>query len=170
MPAPVTGSISTGKGGGVHVEISPPIEFILRQSGAFQRALVMQMDDMYESFRPVLGAMESDWFSSEGRGSWPALAESTVRAKGHSTILVDTGKLKASLVDPYQAMKIMGVVAEYGTDVPYAYFHQSGGWVEGRPPKREVIPDPVPAETRQALEQLQVRWIDKLASMTWGRI
>lgn len=170
MPSSVGGGVISGKGGGIKLIINPPVEFILKQSGAFQRALVSEMDRMYETFKPVLGAMEQEWFASNGQGTWPPLADSTVARKGHSTILVDTGDLKASITDPGRAMQIHGVEAEYGTDVEYAIYHQDGGYVAGRPPQRQVIPDPLPVDTRRELERLMVAWIDLLAAKTWGRI
>lgn len=170
MPAPVTGGVISGAGGGVSLVINPPVEFILKQSGAFQRALVTEMDAMYEMFKPVLGEMEAEQWASNGHGEWPPLAPSTVARKGHSTILVDTGALRASLVDPGSAMRIMGVDAEYGTNIGYAFYHQDGGYVAGRPPQRQVIPDPIDVSIRRQLETLMVRWIDLLAAKTWGRI
>jgi hypothetical protein len=143
------------------------LEFIQRQSGAFSRALLTEMTMLWESFKPVMSGLEAEMWSSDGRGTWPPLAESTVRQKGHSTILVDTGALKASLIDPGTAMKISGTSAEWGTGIDYARYHQEG---TSKMPMRQVIPDPFPADTRQQLETLQVAWIDLLAAKTWGRI
>lgn len=170
MATPVSGGVIAGKGGGVKLVLNPPVEFILRQSGAFQAALVMEMDKLFEAFKPVMGALESEWFDSNGHGEWPELAPSTVARKGHATILVDTGDLRASLVDPGRAMQIHGTSAEYGTDVEYAHWHQDGGYVAGRPPQRQVIPDPLPVETRRLLEREMVKWVDVLSAKTWGRV
>lgn len=63
---------------------------------------------------------------------WVPLAPSTVRRKGNSTILVETGALKASLTKPgagiremFQEGENIGLV--FGTDVPYSIYHIRGG-------------------------------------------
>jgi phage gpG-like protein len=157
----------------VTIEMRPPLEFILRQSGAFRRKL-SDLASLWERFKPIMGELERDWFDSRGRGSWPPLSEYTLREKealGYPLDpLVRTGNLRDSLVDPQRAMHAARDTAWYGTDVAYARWHQTGGFVPGRPPMRQVIPDPFPVETRRRLEQEMVAWIDQAAAETWGRV
>jgi phage gpG-like protein len=73
--------------------------------------------------------------------AWEPLAPSTVARKGHDTILVDTNRMKASLVSP-TGDSIRDVVSEngmagavFGTDVEYARFHVAGtSRMPARPP------------------------------------
>jgi phage gpG-like protein len=65
---------------------------------------------------------------------WTPLAYETIRRKGHDTILVETGRLKASLTTPKHADGIRQTWDEwptagfvFGTEVPYSRFHESGG-------------------------------------------
>jgi len=160
--------VSAG-GAGVQIKVEPPIEFILKQTGAFRRAL-FDFSSLWERFKPIMGEIEAEQFASSGRGAWPPLAESTVARKGHGEILVDTGALKASLLDPNEAMHIAGMSAWYGTEVEYAHWHQTGGTIAGRPPQRQVIPDPLPVDVRRRLETVQVAWINEIAARTVGRI
>lgn len=68
---------------------------------------------------------------------WAPLAASTIARKGHDTILVETTRLKSSLTgktqDSIRAVSHRGLL--FGTEVPYAIFHQDGG----RLPKREHV-------------------------------
>jgi phage gpG-like protein len=71
-------------------------------------------------------------FSSGGRrggGSWKRLAPSTIERKGHDTILVDTGALKASVTEagaPFQILDFDKEGLNFGTDRPWAFVHQYG--------------------------------------------
>jgi phage gpG-like protein len=60
---------------------------------------------------------------------WAELAESTVKRKKFTTILVDTGALRTSLVDIGGEGNVSAVSSHgllYGTDVEYAIFHETG--------------------------------------------
>lgn len=65
---------------------------------------------------------------------WAPLAPATVKRKGHSTILVDTGRLRGSLRDQTHADGIRETFDEwpgqagfiFGTEVPYSVFHLEG--------------------------------------------
>ena len=64
--------------------------------------------------------------------AWQQLAAATIRKKGHDTILVDSGRMKASLTGR-TSDSIIDVVQEgmnagltRGTSVEYAGFHQTG--------------------------------------------
>ncbi len=72
---------------------------------------------------------------------WAALAPSTVRAKGHSTILVETGRLRASLTNPNEGIREMfqengNIGLVFGTDVPHSLYHIRG---TSRMPKRDHV-------------------------------
>ena len=56
----------------------------------------------------------------------------------------------------------------WGTDVPYAHFHQDGGSVAGRPPQRKVLD--IRVEDRRKLEAAMVTWINGVSRLTFGRI
>jgi len=165
MAAPVARS---SRGQGIGVSMTPPIEFVIKQTGRFRRDLE-RFEGLWQKFKPVIGELEGSWWSSQGGGGWQALAESTIRQKGHSEILVDTGELKRSLIDPNSAMRIHGNSAEYGTDRVIAHFHQDGGSIPGRPPKRQVIPEPLPISWRQALEVQTIRWVNEAAARAYLR-
>lgn len=66
--------------------------------------------------------------------AWKPLAPSTIRRKGHDTILVETGRLRGSLTSERHSDGIREIfdnwpdksVAIFGTDVPYAQYHMQG--------------------------------------------
>lgn len=65
--------------------------------------------------------------------AWAPLAPSTIAKKGHSRILVETGRLGVSLTQPGHPDAITEIVDEpgqggfsRGTGVEYAGFHQAG--------------------------------------------
>jgi phage gpG-like protein len=77
---------------------------------------------------------------------WKKLAPSTVRRKGHSTILVETGRLRRSLTTPNDGVREMfqeggNIGLIFGTDVPYSIYHLRGG---ERLPKRDHVGLPLP--------------------------
>jgi phage gpG-like protein len=162
MPGSVVGG-----GGGVRIELRPPIEFILRQTGAFRHQLE-DLVPLWELFKPVMSEIEEEQFASQGHGEWPPLAESTLRYKSGGEMLVESGALKSSLVDPGQAAQTGPMQMTWGTDVEYAHWHQDGGTIAGRPPQRKVLD--VRAEDRQKLERVMVTWINLVAAETMGRI
>lgn len=72
---------------------------------------------------------QSGGFSPYGGDGWAELAESTVKAKGHDQILVDTELLKNSLSQRGADGQILDITPEgfrFGTEVPYAEYHQKG--------------------------------------------
>lgn len=72
---------------------------------------------------------------------WPPLSPTTIKKKGHDTILVDKQKMKASLIGP-TGDSVRDIVEEggiagavFGTDVEYAHFHVTGTPImPARPP------------------------------------
>ena len=61
---------------------------------------------------------------------WAPLALSTILAKEHSAILVDTGRMFESLTTPNGTQDTIWTTGKnwltFGTSVPYAHFHQTG--------------------------------------------
>lgn len=96
-----------------------------------------------------IAAIEREWFETQGLGTWPPLAPSTVRARGHrwgsyrrppasgvgptGPILKWTGRLAESLGDPRGRgapdafIRMNPFELEQGTLVPYAIYHQQAG-------------------------------------------
>ena len=156
--------------GGVTIEIEPPLEFILKQTGRFQEAL-LDLEPLWELVKPVAASVEEDQFSTQGQGAWPPLAESTIARKEAggwpADPLIRTGDLKASLVDPGRAADTGPSHMTYGTDVEYAIFHQEG---TSRMPARQLIPDPYRVEDRRRIEAAMVTYINLASRLTFGRI
>lgn len=160
------------RGGGVEIVLRPPLEFILRQSGAFRRALLV-LTPLWERFEREMSAIEAERFDSEGYGEWPPLAESTIsdrarRGFAAGPILQRTRTLRDSLVDPARASRTTPRTMTWGTDVDYAIFHQDGGSTPGRPPRRTVLD--LRVQDRRRLETQMVSWVNEIAARTWGRI
>lgn len=167
MAAPLIGRPGSTVGGGVRIALSPPLSFILRQTGAFRRSLE-NLEPLWDMFKPIMSQVESELWQTEGHGDWPPLSPVTVARKGHSQILVDTGDLRASLVDPARAAHTTRQQMTWGTSVPYAAFHQEGGRIPGRPPKRQVID--IRVEDRRKFETALVTYLNLQARRTIGRI
>lgn len=164
-------------GGVVSLELSPPIEFIEAQFGEFGRELT-DFTGLWERFADTLQDVEKERFATEGFGEWPPLAPSTIREKTRLgfplTPLVRTGALEASLTQREQAMRLTPQSMSWGTDVPYAKYHQGYQDEEGtptdpgRPPQRKVLD--IRVEDRRRLEASMVSWIDEIAARTLGRV
>ena len=82
--------------------------------------------------------------SQRGPGGWPPLAASTVARKGHSTILLESGRLLASLTtgdsrrrSPDTINEVSRMFMRWGTRVPYAGYHEIG---EGVPKRSFMVP------------------------------
>jgi hypothetical protein len=160
----------------VRLEFQPPLAFIERQHGAF-RAILEDLTGLWARFIPLLSQMERRWFESHGEGAWPELAESTLerkRAQGFSLEPLRTddrqGSLYDTLTDPQLAAAAGPHTLVWSTGVPYAHFHQDGGSTPGRPPQRQVIPDPLPVEYRRQFEQATVSWLNEAAAAAFGRV
>lgn len=163
-------AIRPGRGGGITIEIEPPLEFILRQTGRFQEAL-LDLEPLWDLVEPIAAGVEEDQFDTQGQGAWPPLAETTLAEKERggwpADPLIRTGDLKASLVDPGRASDKGPRHMIYGTDVEYAWFHQTG---TRKMPQRQVIPDPYRVEDRRKVEGAMVSYINAAARETFGRI
>lgn len=172
MPRPVVRA-----GGVVSLELSPPLEFIEAQHVEFRREL-LDFTELWERFADVLGDVERERFATAGFGEWPPLAPSTIREKtrlGFPLIpLVRTGTLERSLTSRETAARLTPQSMSWGTDVPYAKYHQgfrddAGAPTDpGRPPVRKVID--IRVEDRRRLEASMVGWINEIAARTLGRV
>jgi hypothetical protein len=84
---------------------------------------------------------------------WPALDADTVRIKGSTTILRNTGVLEAAATSP-TPVEATALYAKFGVrsgDVPYAHWHSRGAGV----PMRKPVP-PLSAEMRRAWMQVVI--------------
>lgn len=98
---------------------------------------------------PVLAqrftAMEREQFATQGHGAWPPLAASTIASKPPGMpIMRRTDRLYESLTgsDGPAINEQDARFARFGTDVPYARYHQQQGGRGGRRgnlPQRKVI-------------------------------
>lgn len=159
------------RSGGVHIELRPPLQFILKQSGAFRREL-LNFTPLWTLFKPIMHDIEQKRFDEEGPG-WQSLADSTIRQRerlgfGAGPIMQRTRNLMESLVDPNRAAETGPKSMSWGTDVSYAGFHQDGGSVPGRPPQRVLLE--IGVEDRRKLEGAMVTWINLVSARTFGRI
>jgi phage gpG-like protein len=161
---------AVSRGHGVTIQIEPPIEFILQQTGRFQEAL-LNLEPLWELVKPVAAQVEEEQFDTQGQGAWPALADSTLARKASGgwpeDPLIRTGDLKASLTDPGRAADVGPRHMIYGTDSSYAIFHQLG---TSKMPQRQVIPDPYRVEDRRKIEAAMVSFVNAAARLTFGRI
>lgn len=100
-------------------------------------ALAAIADDLREMF--------ARQFATEGAAGgtpWAPLAASTLRKRRGGGILVETGALRGSLVDegaPGHVEESDGLQLLFGTDLPYAVFHQTG---TRRMPARPILAIP----------------------------
>jgi hypothetical protein len=170
MARTITPSGVTGRGGGVTMHMEPPADFILRQTGLFQKAL-LDLEPLWKEIEPVMAAIEERQFDTQGDGQWPALADSTIAEKERlgfpNDPLIRSGDLKESLVNPDLAMRTGVMRAEWASDIPYAGYHQDG---TVKMPQRQVIPDPLKVDDRRKLEAAMVTYINIAARETFGRI
>lgn len=95
-----------------------------------------------EGFQETLRETHSQHFSGRRNPTgeaWPALAASTIARKGHDIPLVETGRLRASVLELNHPDHLGGVSERglvFGTDVEYGIFHQDG---TRRIPQREFV-------------------------------
>jgi phage gpG-like protein len=170
------GSVHVSGPGIVELTLSPPLEFIKEQTGAF-RARLLEMSGLWEKFAGVMESTERARFGTAGFGEWPPLAWSTLKEKVRLGFpldpLIRTGDLERSLTDREQAMRILPQRMTWGTDIPYAKYHQgfrndAGEPTDpGRPPVRKPLD--LRVEDRRRLESAMIQWINEIAAETIGR-
>lgn len=146
---------------------SGPAYFSLSISGDVQVSRRLErFAERAESARPLwaniiryLERLSEQQFSSQGKfsGGWWPLADSTVQRKGHDTILLDTGRLWDSLTggNADSIREIGDDAMAFGTTVPYAGVHQTGG--DPHPTQRRPV-ELTEGHRRTVMKRLQ-RWI-----------
>lgn len=162
-------------GGIVELALSPPLAFIDAQTGEFRDALD-DLSDLWERFKVTMTEIEVERFGSQGYGEWPELAGSTIRQKARDGFpfgpLIRTGELVDSLTDADRAAEMTPWALTWGTDVPYAMYHQgyrddAGTPTDpGRPPVRKVLD--IRVEDRRRLETDMVGWLNDKAREAFG--
>ena len=131
------------------------MEIIMKQTGEVRVAESLEKagyraTHLYPVLRLIAKDMmrvEGELFVSQGRrggGSWKRLRPSTVRQKGNTTILYDTGDLFRSLTRFRAQFQVLNFDTqngvELGTDRPWAYVHQYGDdRTPQHVPKREFL-------------------------------
>lgn len=122
-----------------------------RESGADGAVLRLGViGDRLADFRPVADALDPviyDWMTermdSEGHGTWEPLAPDYAAWKAKTypgkPILQATGEMYDGLTrakSKYSVRRADRDGGEWGTDAPYAHYHQEG---TGRMPRRKII-------------------------------
>jgi len=123
------------------------VEFEMLGEKQFSREL-LRVGSRAVDARPAFGSIADDWIDwieeqfvsqgSRGSGGWADLAPSTVRGKGHDTILVDTGGLMREATDRGNVL-ITDTFMHYSLpdrEDQIGRFHQSG---TERMPQRRVV-------------------------------
>lgn len=162
-------------GGVVSIDLSPPMEFIDAQTGRFRDAL-SDLSGLWVRFAKSMSAIEAERFASAGDGEWPPLAPSTLAEKERLGFppdpLIRTGDLAESLTDAARAARMDPQSMSWGTDVPYAKYHQgyrddAGAPTDpGRPPVRKVLD--IRTADRRRLETDMVAWLNDVAREAFG--
>lgn len=115
----------------IYFEVTGEKDVALEMRGIGARA--MDAAPVLEVVANMLGEYEAAQFRSEGFGSWPALAPSTLASKARKgyppRILYATGVLEESLVGDATTYAVRRVTPDelvYGTSLPYAQYHAHG--------------------------------------------
>lgn len=96
------------------------------------RALYSDVRDTLDQFQQTLADQHAGMFSGQYDSNlvpWEALRPSTIAKKGHDRILFESGDLMASLMNlggPGHIGETNERWMTFGTEVPYATFHQEG--------------------------------------------
>lgn len=162
-------------GGVVNLSLSPPLAFIDAQHGRFRDQL-RDLGGLWRRFSRTMADIEQQRFRTEGDGTWPPLAAATIDEKARLGFppfpLIRTGELYQSLTEPTRAAAFSPQEMSWGTDVPYAKYHQgfqddAGTPTDpGRPPVRKVLDITVP--DRRRLETDMVAWLNSVARDAFG--
>jgi phage gpG-like protein len=149
----------------VSIHFEPGLVVIKRDAEDFA-AQIEDLTELWHRFADLMAEVETERWDSEGFGSWPPLAASTLRQKHGGQLMVDTGALLASLTGSQAIKEISPQRMVYGTDVDYAHWHQDGGYKEGRPPRRVILDVPDFEEPR--FEEEAIRFANEVAARTFG--
>lgn len=101
------------------------------------RERVARPGQMLDMLADDLVEFERQAFATRGFGSWSPLDAATIRAKGSSRVLVDTGTLMRDLTST-SAVRVTDDEVTLDTDVAYAGFLQTG---TSRMPARPPLPE-----------------------------
>jgi phage gpG-like protein len=148
----------------VTIKLSPPVSFILKQSGAFGRALE-DLTPLWDEFDETLQEITKEQFETEGHDTWLPLAQSTDDQKSAHGFPLDPLIRTGLLFDSFDPLVYGAQSFTWGTDIEYAEYHQRG---TPRMPQRKVID--LRVEDRQKLEQDMVFYVNAASRRTWGRI
>lgn len=116
----------------------------------------LEDDEWEEAHRMLMGFEKELWASKGGSGAHGSWRPRKDPSRPGSLMSV-TGRLKRSLTVPYhpnQIFEVSGDKIKFGTNVPYAQFHQQGG---ARLPQRRVID-----LTEEQIDQLAEAVADKI--------
>ena len=108
-----------------------------------------------EAARALLAANEAQVFDTEGSSigeHWPAHAASTQDREATGRLLVMTGRLRAALTDPANAIVTRDAVELSPRGVAYAHFHITGTGGGNRMPARPMMG--LTRETQRGLAEL----------------
>jgi len=124
-------------------------ELVIEERGATRAALhVRELGERAADPRPAferigrkLREAEAQWFNTHGAGRWPPLTAETADQKAaqgeRAGTLIASGALLRSLTSR-SAVKVKRTELEFGTDVPYARFHQYG--TRDAPKRPPIVP------------------------------
>lgn len=155
--------------GPVNITLRPPINFILRQSREFRRALD-NLEPLWDRFGDAMEEIEQKRFDSEGPG-WAELSDSTAEDRARhgfppfGPILQREGDLMDSLTDAGRAMTASPQSMVWASDDFKAGWHQDG---TDKMPARPVLK--IETDDRRQLEREMVSWINDVSAKTWGSI
>lgn len=150
--------------------------YIVENDEAFNRGLDRLRKNVND-LRVPFGLIRNDFhrsnkiiFELKGPGLYPDLADSTKEYKQRTLgfvypILVRTGRLAASLVNPSNSDAVSDVDATsllLGTNVPYAIFHQSDAPRSKLPQRKVVFIDGGPSEKSKSssVAGRRERWLN----------
>lgn len=154
---------------GVSLQVEVDAEEAERRLDLLQERIRDLRPVFLESVIPILLDMEVNLFESEGviaTPPWSPLSAFTLMEKakagfGDMPIMQRTMRLYDSLtgLTPDTHLRVLAQEMTWGTTVPYAEKHQVG---ELPLPVRQVIPDPVPTEVVDDIEELIDRWVSEV--------
>jgi phage gpG-like protein len=154
-----------------------PEEFITVDANTWDaEVLFALLSGRFDSFEvPLKGriqrairAMIRDQFTTQGgfSGGWAHLSPSTLRAKAlrgtlGKGILRDSDRLYNSVaktrgITADTILEIQKYSLRYGTNVPYAIYHQLGTI---RMPRRPIVPDTTPQSVVDEIDEALADWI-----------
>ena len=100
-------------------------------------------------------------FASRGYGTWAPLSLRTIKRKGHSNILVDSGVMRASTTVAKNVNEVVLTVPRGGRNGSAAVpgYHQRG---TGRMPQRKIVD--VTPQLMARLRDALAKWISNLVA------